>query len=230
MRSARGGRSVCVWSPRSTTYIYMDSVWMKRIFLLAVMACYLCFAYFLYHRWLATERAAAGPVPFTALLDSGTGIPDGRISWLTVLTPLWVADGLTVLAHVTLLIVQHTWRSSASSLNAKLEHVSGASRAVLYALFKALLLKRLSPAPPSAHEEILSWWLVFTPIYVAAVLQMILHSCKTLEGGETLFRGRESSRPRRRPGFALTLDDTLAFNISLHLNGGTRFACCAARL
>ena len=69
--------------------------------------------------------------------------------------------------------------------------------------------------------EVLSWWLVFAPIYAAAVLQMVLHSCKTLEGGETLFRGREATRPRRRPGFALTLDDTLAFNISLHLNGGT---------
>ena len=34
-------------------------------------------------------------------------------------------------------------------------------------------------------------------------------------------RARASaSRPRRRPGFALTLDDTLAFNISLHLSGG----------
>ena len=70
------------------------------------------------------------------------------------------------------------------------------------------------PASPAA----LSWVLIFAPIYAAAVLQAILHSFKTLEGGETLFRGREA-RPRRRPGFALTLDDTLAFNISLHLSG-----------
>ena len=190
-----------------------NHVWMKRIFLLAVMACYLCFAYFLYSRWLATEISRGGPVPFPALLGGGanvTGAADGeccRVGWATVLTPLWVADALTIVAHLTLLIVQHVaWRPSATSLNAKLEHTSGAARAALYAGFKVLLLGRLEPDPA---REPLPWSLVFAPIYAAALLQMVLHSCKTLEGGETLFRGRESSRPRRRPGFAITLDDTL---------------------
>ena len=201
---------------------------MKRIFLLAIMACYLCFAYFLYNRWVATELAYRGPVPFVALLELGpdampprnaTGVPPPpRVSWFTVLTPLWVADSLTILAHATLLVVQHAWRPSASSLNAKLEHASGATRAVLYAVFKVLLLDRL--APPQDGTELRSWWTVFTPVYIAAVVQMILHSCKTLEGSDTLFVGRNAQRPRRRPGFALTLDDTLAFNISLYLNGG----------
>ena len=209
------------------------STWcsMKRIFLLAVLACYLSFTYFLYHRWLATEYSARGPIPFSALIG-GTNVTLAsaslnaanlppifieRVSWTTILTPLWVADVLTMIAHATLLLVQHAWRPSATSLNAKLEHASGGGRAILYALFKVLLLSRLDPDP---SKEVLSWRVVFSPIYSAAVLQMVLHSCKTLEGGETLFRGRDASRPRRRPGFALTLDDTLAFNISLHLSGG----------
>ena len=49
-----------------TTFLFGDingrrpramRVWMKRIFLLAVMGCYLAFAYLLYHRWLVTEAA-----------------------------------------------------------------------------------------------------------------------------------------------------------------------------
>ena len=210
---------------------------MKRIFLLAVMACYLCFAYFLYHRWLATELAARGPVDFSALVGgtnlSATVVRSGsrialiteRVGWTTILTPLWIADVLTVAAHLTLLVVQHAWRPSNISHNAKLEHTSGASRAILYAIFKVLLLTRLAPESGLYRYRSgveLSWWAIFSPIYAAAALQMVLHSCKTLEGGETLFRGRDASRPRRRPGFALTLDDTLAFNISLHLNGGMR--------
>ena len=251
-------------------------VWMKRIFLLAVMACYLTFAYLLYQRWVMTEHAQRGPVPFTALIGEPTASStmsasqleqlNRRVKWSAVLTPLWVADSLTVCAHVSLLIVQHTWRPLPSSLNARIEHASGALRAVLYAVFKVLLIGRLSApmdgapalsaaalaAAPTASPSldgmesaesvdggidgaagaatVRSWWLIFAPIYAAAILQMVLHSCKTLEGGETLFRGRESSRPRRRPGFALTLDDTLAFNISLHLNGGARaaaYACVA---
>ena len=244
-------------------------VWMKRIFLLAVMACYLTFAYLLYQRWVMTEHMQRGPVPFAALVGEPTAaaLMSGsqleqikrRVKWGAVLTPLWVADSLTVCAHVSLLIVQHTWRPLPTSLNARIEHASGALRAVLYAVFKALLIGRLSApttnapttsapttsaaglaAAPSSSLDgmdgddaesidgaagaatVRSWWLIFAPIYAAAILQMVLHSCKTLEGGETLFRGRESSRPRRRPGFALTLDDTLAFNISLHLNGGKR--------
>lgn len=244
-------------------------VWMKRIFLLAVMACYLAFAYLLYYRWAMTERAVHSPVPFSALVAVPQTADEGgfhqirhRVGWGAILAPLWVADGLTVTTHISLLIVHHTWRPLPVSLNAQIEHVSGALRAVLYAAFKVLLLQHLveselvstsaselisshgdgatigdnlmaddkglkAPGPASDDaqpasdptELALSWWLVFAPIYAAAALQMLLHSCKTLEGGETLFRGRESSRPRRRPGFALTLDDVLAFNISLHLNG-----------
>jgi len=133
-----------------------------------------------------------------------------------VLVPLWVADGLTLCAHAALLLVQHAIRPVAASFNARLEHASGACRAVLYALFKVLLVDHLSsPTSPAA----LSWYLIFAPIYAAAILQAILHSFKTLEGGEALFRGRDASRPRRRPGFFLTLDDMLAFNVSLHLSG-----------
>ena len=208
-------------------------VWMKRIFLLSVMACYLAFAYLLYTRWLATELAAGGPVTFDALVRKAgerfvgaDGEPRRRVSWIAVLTPLWVADGLTVIAHLSLLAVQHAWRPLATSLNARIEHASGAARAVLYGVFKALLVQRLAPPTALAADEPpptpISWWLVFTPIYAAAIVQVVLHSCKTLEGGEALFRGRDQSRPRRRPGFALTLDDTLAFNISLHLSGGAR--------
>jgi len=220
---------------------------MKRIFLLTVMGCYLAFAYLLYHRWLVAEAIHGGAVHFEDLLGNGNGsvcapvavvkpvaaivrdAPGGapsvaaascrelhQISWLSVMLPLWIADALTLSAHSALLIVQHTWRPAATSFNARLEHASGACRAVLYALFKVLLLEELTnPGSPTA----LSWWLIFAPIYSAAVLQAIFHSFKTLEGGEALFRGRDSSRPRRRPGFALTLDDTLAFNISLHLSG-----------
>ena len=196
----------------------LGRVWMKRIFLLAYSACYLAFAYALYHRWLATEIGAHGPVPFAALLGAANSTSSGgaypaRLSWSAVLTPLWTADVLAFLAHATLLLAQPS--SHGSTLNAKLEHAGGMARAVLYAAFKVLLLGRLENAssPPT------SWFCVFSPSYAAAILQMVLHSCKTLEGGETLFRGRDASRPRRRPGFALTLDDTLAFNISLHLNG-----------
>ena len=212
-------------------------VWMKRIFLLTVMGCYLAFAYLLYNRWLVTEAAHQAPVRFQALLG-GTNVTTcgsfaaaagaqytaktartcvvlHRLDWATVMAPLWLADVLTLCAHSALLTLQ-AWRPAATSFNARLEHASGACRAVLYALFKVLLLDRLvRPASPAA----LSWFLIFAPIYVAAVLQAILHSFKTLEGGEALFRGRESSRPRRRPGFALTLDDTLSFNVSLQLAG-----------
>ena len=38
-------------------------VWMKRIFLLAVMACYLAFAYLLYYRWAMTERLCTAQCP-----------------------------------------------------------------------------------------------------------------------------------------------------------------------
>jgi hypothetical protein len=226
---------------------------MKRIFLLAVMGCYLAFAYLLYHRWLVTEAAYGGPIEFAQLLggthdpgiycerDATTGVqtpllsavwlsssyPDSapkqfspcllaqRMSWFSVLIPLWVADVLTLSAHAALVLMQHTTRPPEQAYNARLEHANGFCHAVLYALFKVLLLGRLSsPSSPA-----LSWYLIFAPIYAAAVLQAILHSFKTLEGGEALFRGRDSSRPRRRPGFFLTLDDTLAFNISLHLSG-----------
>jgi len=228
-------------------------VWMKRIFLLAVMGCYLAFAYLLYHRWLVTEAAYGGPIEFAQLLggnhdpgiycerDATTGVqtpllsavwlsssyPDSapkqfspcllaqRMSWFSVLIPLWVADVLTLSAHAALVLMQHATRPPEQAYNARLEHANGFCHAVLYALFKVLLLGRLSsPSSPA-----LSWYLIFAPIYAAAVLQAILHSFKTLEGGEALFRGRDSSRPRRRPGFFLTLDDTLAFNISLHLSG-----------
>ena len=47
---------------------------MKRIFLLAVMGCYLAFAYLLYHRWLVTEAAYGGPIEFAQLLG-GTHDP-----------------------------------------------------------------------------------------------------------------------------------------------------------
>jgi hypothetical protein len=226
---------------------------MKRIFLLAVMGCYLAFAYLLYHRWLVTEAAYGGPIEFAQLLggnhDPGiycerdattvvqtpllsavwlsSSYPDSapkqfspcllaqRMSWFSVLIPLWVADVLTLSAHAALVLMQHTTRPPEQAYNARLEHANGFCHAVLYALFKVLLLGRLSsPSSPA-----LSWYLIFAPIYAAAVLQAILHSFKTLEGGEALFRGRDSSRPRRRPGFFLTLDDTLAFNISLHLSG-----------
>ena len=226
---------------------------MKRIFLLAVMGCYLAFAYLLYHRWLVTEAAYGGPIEFAQLLggthdpgiycerDATTGVqtpllsavwssssyPDSapkqfspcllaqRMSWFSVLIPLWVADGLTLSAHAALVLMQHATRPPEQAYNARLEHANGFCHAVLYALFKVLLLGRLSsPSSPA-----LSWYLIFAPIYAAAVLQAILHSFKTLEGGEALFRGRDPSRPRRRPGFFLTLDDTLAFNISLHLSG-----------
>ena len=95
-------------------------VWMKRIFLLAVMACYLAFAYLLYQRWLTTEAAEGGPVPFSALVgrtdeERVFGSLRPRMSWSAVLTPLWVADGLTVFAHATLLAVQYAWRPSATS-------------------------------------------------------------------------------------------------------------------
>ena len=113
-------------------------VWMKRIFLLAVMACYLAFAYLMYQRWVTTEQAMGAPVPFVALV----GIPEGaqgealailtqRVSWAVVLAPLWVADSLTVVAHVMLLLFQHAWRPLPASLNARIEHVSGALRAIL---------------------------------------------------------------------------------------------------
>ena len=189
---------------------------MKRIFLLTVMGCYLAFAYLLYHRWLVAEAIHGGAVHFEDLLGNGNGsvcapvavvkpvaaivrdAPGGapsvaaascrelhQISWLSVMLPLWIADALTLSAHSALLIVQHTWRPAATSFNARLEHASGACRAVLYALFKVLLLEELTnPGSPTA----LSWWLIFAPIYSAAVLQAIFHSFKTLEGGEALFR------------------------------------------
>jgi len=218
-------------------------VWARRIFLLAVMGCFLAFAYLFYHRWLVTEAAYGGPIEFAQLLGSvqpglcsesmahGTHSQPAsmatstsrspclllqRTNWISIFLPLWVADGLTLCAHTTLLIIQHGLRPISASINARLEHASGACRAVLYALFKVLIVERLSsPSSPAS----LSWYLIFAPVYAAAALQAILHSFKTLEGGEALFRGRDASRPRRRPGFALTLDDTLAFNISLHLTG-----------
>ena len=127
-------------------------VWMKRIFLLAVMACYLAFAYLLYQRWVATEQAVQSPVPFAALVvfpsqESAWDLSAlrSRVGWGAILTPLWIADGLTVIAHVSLLVVHHAWRSLPAALNnARIEHASGALRAVLYAAFKVLLLHRLN--------------------------------------------------------------------------------------
>jgi hypothetical protein len=194
----------------------------KRVYLHAVMGNYLVFAYLLYNRWAVTELSAGHPVLFPALVGGDDGSFEAathhdRPTWSAVLTPLWVADGLTVVAHATLLMLHYLLPPRVqllASFNSKIEHLSALSRALLYAAFKVLLLRRLSSTPGAPGE--LSWGLTFSPIYIAALLQFVLHSCKEEENDE------DGLRPRRRPGLGFTLDDILALNVSLHLSGGAR--------
>lgn len=121
----------------------------------------------------------------------------------------------------------------------------GFCRSLLYAAFKVLLLIQLNAmamvgaptrdadalaAPDAAApaavvagsaaenqvaDGFLSWWVVFTPTYMAAILQIAFHLQKHLETAQS---SRSRSTPRR-PGFSISLLDLLALNISARLEG-----------
>ena len=191
----------------------------KRIFILMSMSCYLAFCHLGIFKLNTLERNT---------VESTKNSPDGgfasNLSWAIVFVPALVADALHLTLHAILCHMQLAWTPTTSDRNARIEHLVGIGRAVLYAAFKVLLVTALDAPPATSVECFLgfrstnrvdscSWFVVFSPIYAAGLLQIAFHLRKQPEESN---RSRNSSR---RPGFSLSLVDLLALNISCELEG-----------
>lgn len=224
--------------PRTAT----APVLLKRIFILMSMSCYLVFC----HLMILKLNALEAYYHSVGKLDTGRVLSprstDVRINrcglcgescagecgppWAVVFAPLWAADAFNVLMHAAFCRMQLAWTPTTLLHNARIEHIIGLSRSLLYAAFKVLVLKQLeiqrySPVSDSVEgidqddAYYSSWFVVFSPTYAAALLQMGLHLHKRLEPSQS---NRSRSAPRR-PGFSISLLDLLALNVSCELEG-----------
>ncbi|KAL1521341.1 hypothetical protein AB1Y20_021008 [Prymnesium parvum] len=187
----------------------------KRVFILVNMACYLVFCHLMMAKLELLESYYRTGANSTEMTTANSCVGECSPQWMAVFLPIWIADLLNVVMHLAFFYVRLAWTPTTSMHNARIEHITGLCRSLLYALFKLLLVKQLQivAAPPgtSNNPQAVAWWVVFWPTYLAAFLQLVLHLRKHLEPSPA------HRSPPRRPGFSISVFDLLAINISCKL-------------
>mmetsp|Transcript_41255 Transcript_41255/g.68637 ORF Transcript_41255/g.68637 Transcript_41255/m.68637 type:complete len:590 (-) Transcript_41255:378-2147(-) len=162
---------------------------------------HLGFLILLLDKWQAIEVATGGPLNSSNL----TALPRDNLaagySWPIIFLPLWVAECMIASMAVLALCSR-----SVASRNTNLLHANTVCQAFFNALFKIILAKQLGS--PLNH---ISWLMIFSPLYLAMLLQVYLHFWKEPDG-----RGR-------RPGFPFALAHLLALLVSLKLENALHY-------
>lgn len=161
---------------------------------------HLIFIALLLAKWEALEAANGGVLNFTAGFTSPAAeLPLAGPSWFSVFAPSWVAELVVcAMGACTVASLPHT------AHNLRLLHINSIAQSMLCALFQLLFAFRLT-------IERGSWFLVFSPWYMAMAAQTSLHYRKTTDG-----RGR-------RPGFPIGILHLLALVVSFKLEGAFNY-------
>ncbi len=160
---------------------------------------HLVFVSLLLSKWESLEDVNGGPLNFTSSFD---GLPTDAAgpSWFSVFAPSWIAELIVVaMATCTVFSLPQTAR------NLRLLHVNSIAQSILCALFQVLFAFRLTVRRGS-------WFLVFSPWYMAMLVQVGLHYRKNADA-----RGR-------RPGFPIGILHLLALVVSFKLEGAFNYA------